>query len=183
MVLLAASRKAFLFCHSFSQVPPGPTRFGPRPDQEQLLVLEQCSGYGHVVRALGSLAAVVCLAATLTATGPALHAETRAPQAAALSCGQPGKPACPLQKWMRDYVARAYAARDATRLGAALEQAAALNPEPKRWKQWATMSMAGATRARRGGPTSALTSCVSCHDTFRRQYVQSYRTRRLPPTN
>ena len=96
------------------------------------------------------------------------------------ACGRPGAPPCPLQRWMREHAAVAYANRDSAGLATVLEQAASLNPEPERWRKWGTIALAGASRVRRGGPGAALSACVGCHDTYRAEYVKSYRTRRLP---
>jgi hypothetical protein len=95
-------------------------------------------------------------------------------------CGRPGAPPCPLQRWMRDHASVAYASRDAAGLATVLERAAALNPEPERWRKWGTIALSGASRVRRGGPDAALSACVGCHDTYRAEYVKSHRTRRLP---
>ena len=95
-------------------------------------------------------------------------------------CGRPGAPPCPLQRWMRDNAAVGYAKRDAAGLATVLERAAALNPEPERWRKWGTIALSGASRVRRGGANAALTTCVGCHDTYRAEYVKSYRTRRVP---
>jgi hypothetical protein len=95
-------------------------------------------------------------------------------------CGRPGAPPCPLQRWMREQASVAYGSRDSARLATVLEQAAALNPEPKRWRKWGAIALGGVSRVRRGGPGAALTACVGCHDTYRAEYVKSYRTRRLP---
>ncbi len=97
-------------------------------------------------------------------------------------CGRPGAPACPLQRWMRQRAAVAYAARDRAALVEVLDQAARLNPAPERWRQWGTRALAGASRVRRSGPGAALSACVSCHETFRTDYVRGYRQRRLPGT-
>jgi hypothetical protein len=96
------------------------------------------------------------------------------------ACGRPGAPPCPLQRWMREHSAVAYANRDSAGLATVLEQAASLNPAPERWRKWGTVALAGASRVRRGSPGAALSACVGCHDTYRAEYVKNYRTRRLP---
>jgi hypothetical protein len=124
---------------------------------------------GRVTRLIGILLAVAVFPAGEAAGAPPAQV-----------CGHPGTPPCPLQRWMRENASVAYAKRDAARVAAVLEQAAALNPEPERWRKWASIALSGASRVRRGGPEATLSACVGCHDTYRAEYVKSYRTRRLP---
>jgi hypothetical protein len=115
---------------------------------------------------------------TLVVLGCLAGAAAGSPVAGA--CGRPGVPACPLQRWMRERASVAHAARDPAALASVLEQAAALNPEPVRWRKWTATALTGAARVRRGSAGAAMTACVSCHDAFRTEYAKSHRTRRLP---
>jgi len=104
-------------------------------------------------------------------------------------CGAPGKPACPMQRWMRSRLATALAHKDLKALAEGLEALVALNPEPKKWRNWDKFANDGARAAREGRARSVIASCAHCHSIYRPEYNVKYRTRRvsapadLPRTN
>jgi hypothetical protein len=89
-------------------------------------------------------------------------------------CGDKNNP-CPLQKWMRQNMATAVSANDSPALAKALEKAATFSPDPS-WK-WAEIAKTGAEFARQGDISAARKSCKGCHDAYKNQWKQSYRTR------
>jgi len=94
-------------------------------------------------------------------------------------CGSPGKPACPLQGWMRANVAAPLAADDAAALATGLEKAAKLSPDAS-WSSWVSIANAGAAAAKKNDIAGARASCKQCHDAWRDAYKSKYRTRPIP---
>lgn len=90
-------------------------------------------------------------------------------------CGAPGKPACPLQHWMRTRVAAPHATHDLASLATALDQLAAINPDPEKWQNWSKYARDAAKQAR--GGTLPLLACVNCHKVYRAPYNAKYRER------
>jgi cytochrome c-type biogenesis protein CcmH/NrfG len=126
--------------------------------------------FGDFFRAeIAAFFTVICLSGS--AVGDALEAPRGA------SCGQPGKPPCPLQSWMRENVAKPLAAKDAEALATALERSVALNPEPAAWKEWDVIAREGAAAARAKNDDATLASCTRCHNAFRKPYLERYRER------
>jgi len=102
------------------------------------------------------------------------------PSPVAAVCGVPGKPACPLQAWMREHVAAPLAKRDWRGLAMSLDRLQTLNPQPGAWKHWERLASEGARAARDANETKALQTCTSCHDLYRSQYNELFRQRALP---
>jgi cytochrome c553 len=92
-------------------------------------------------------------------------------------CGSPGKPPCPLQRWMRHALARPLAEQRLGELADGLDQLVALNPEPKQWKNWDKFARDGASAARAGRRATAIASCAHCHSIYRPEYNSKYRAR------
>ncbi len=111
-----------------------------------------------------------CALAGLSAAGGA------APQA---TCGRPGAPPCPLQRWMREQVAAARYEKDLPKLAEHLEQLARWNPEPDEWTKWTRYARDGAAAARAGRRPDS--SCRGCHRDYRTRFQRSYRDKQAPP--
>jgi hypothetical protein len=112
--------------------------------------------------------------ATGTVVTPPLPADgPRHPE----DCG-PKSDLCPLQQWMRGYVAIATSTSDAPSLAKALDRVALFSPDAT-WS-WAAISKGGADAARRGDLTAAKESCKKCHELYRGPWRESHRTRPAP---
>ena len=96
---------------------------------------------------------------------------------AAPPCGAPGRPACPMQRWMRNRVAVPYATRNLAKLAAALEQLTEFNPRPDKWHNWRRFCAQGAAAARDGRKDRAVRGCTHCHRVYRPAYNRAHRTR------
>lgn len=96
------------------------------------------------------------------------------------ACGVPGKPACPLQGWMRSKLATALAHKDLAELARRLDEVARLNPEPKKWGNWSKLALDGARAAREGRASGVIASCARCHSVYRSEFLVTHRARRLP---
>ncbi|MBI3202047.1 MAG: hypothetical protein HYZ29_10935 [Myxococcales bacterium] len=107
-----------------------------------------------------------------------LLAHTPAP--AAPACGAPGKPACPLQSYMRTRLATALAHRDFRELERRLTQVAEQNPEPRKWHNWNKFALDGARAAREGRLRGVIAACARCHAIYRPEHNIKYRERKLP---
>jgi hypothetical protein len=99
---------------------------------------------------------------------------------AALACGRPGKPACPLQAWMRGHVAAPLATGNFDQLAQSFAQVAKYNPDPSGWKNWDRFASEGATAARERDGRKTARACTSCHDVYRAKYNAQHRERALP---
>ncbi len=93
------------------------------------------------------------------------------------ACGAPGKPACPLQHWMRTRIAAPLATHDLAMLAAGLDELAKLNPEPHNWGNWTRYAREAASAARSG--KTPLLACVNCHKVYRAEYNAKYRQRAI----
>jgi len=111
--------------------------------------------------------------------GGALGASAGAGRADDAACGQPGKPPCPLQRWMRTRIAAPMAKGDRQALARKLERLVQLNPNPQKWSNWNRFAREGAERARKGRHVQP--SCTSCHRVYRTDYNKKYRKRPVPP--
>jgi hypothetical protein len=78
---------------------------------------------------------------------------------------------------MREHVAPAVAANDATALANALDRMATFSPD-RSWS-WTTMSKEAADAARRGDIPAARTSCRGCHHAYKALYLERYRLRKV----
>jgi hypothetical protein len=116
------------------------------------------------------LVAALSLAAVAATMG-------RAQAANSPHCGAPGKPPCPLQRWMRREVAAPYAKRHDAALAKHLAELVRVNPEPSRWHHWDLFAREGAADAREH--RDPVLSCVRCHDVYRAKYNAKYRERSL----
>ncbi|MCA9642123.1 MAG: hypothetical protein KC492_15560, partial [Myxococcales bacterium] len=94
------------------------------------------------------------------------------------SCGTPGKPACPLQRWMREEVAAARYQKDLPKLAEHLDQLAEWNPEPSEWSKWTRYAREGAAAARAGRRADSV--CRGCHQDYRRRFQAKYRSKQAP---
>lgn len=133
--------------------------------------------FGHLGRGFGrwkqALVALSILAGSAAAPGEA-RSET------APSCGAPGKPACPLQHWMRRELAAALAHKDLKGLERGFEALVRINPEPKKWANWNKFAKDGAEAAREGRARGAIAACAHCHSIYRPEYNAKYRARVVP---
>ena len=84
---------------------------------------------------------------------------------------------------MEAHMLKAVEAHDVPGLAQALEQSAALVPDPA-WNQgdngWATIANDGATKARAGDFAGARASCKRCHTAWQDRYRQEHRMRAVP---
>ena len=96
-------------------------------------------------------------------------------------CGSFGSPACPLQAWMRNEVARPYANRDAAQLGRALAELAEYNParEEPQWRAWDRITARGVGATKTGNRDRTTATCVDCHRHLRRHYIERFRRHEL----
>lgn len=83
---------------------------------------------------------------------------------------------CPLQAWMRQYVATAVAAGDTTALAKALDRVGGMSPDPS-FSAWSEYSKRGADAARAGNMDQARKSCQQCHDAYKTKFRASFRSR------
>ena len=81
---------------------------------------------------------------------------------------------------MRTRLATALAHKDLAELGRRLDEAAALNPEPKNWLNWSKLAEDGARAARAGRASGVIASCARCHSVYRSEFLIKHRTRRVP---
>jgi hypothetical protein len=94
------------------------------------------------------------------------------------SCGVPGRPACPLQSWMRQRVAAPLASNNGAALAVALERVASAKPDAD-WLTWEQYALEGAAAAKRGDLRAARAACTGCHGSFRELYRDKFRDRRI----
>ena len=92
-------------------------------------------------------------------------------------CGAPGKPPCPLQRWMRHQLAAPLAKADHAALASAFRRLSELNPEPDEWNEWNELTERGRRAAEEGNIERAHATCGSCHRKYRRRYLRQHRTR------
>jgi hypothetical protein len=96
-----------------------------------------------------------------------------------VTCGVPGKPACPLQRWMRNELTQSVVKKDDRATADALERLATLNPEPKKWLNWTKFAREGARAAREGRASGVNAACAHCHSIYRGEYNIKYRRRAI----
>lgn len=112
------------------------------------------------------------------------HEATAASQAAGASgspdalpsCGSGGAE-CPMQRWMKANLQAFQRSHDYSRLTAALEQLAEL--EPKGFDGWAESSRQGAEAAARKDEAGISKSCETCHKAHRDSYRRTLRSQAL----
>lgn len=121
------------------------------------------------------LTGLVMLVLLAPPTGAALG-DSSPPKA----CGQPGKPPCPLQQWMRQELAGPRYERDWTRLEANLAALEAANPDPDEWTRWNKYSRRAAAAARAKRRSELDSQCRNCHKQYRRLYKKRFRLRPPP---
>ncbi|HEY1533925.1 MAG TPA: hypothetical protein VGF76_07895, partial [Polyangiaceae bacterium] len=94
--------------------------------------------------------------------------------------GSPGKPACPLQAWMREQMAAPYATRRFDELASNALALVALNPDPRGWRDWDELAVNAARACKAHDEAQTLRVCTQCHRTHRQEYLTQYRARALP---
>ncbi|HKU48229.1 MAG TPA: hypothetical protein VJQ58_15195 [Burkholderiales bacterium] len=104
------------------------------------------------------------------AAGPSASSE------AAPGCGSGGAE-CPMQRWMKANLQAFQRSRDYSRLAAAFEQLAEL--EPKGFDGWAESSRQGAEAATRKDEAGVSKSCETCHKAHRDSYRRTLRSQAL----
>jgi hypothetical protein len=92
------------------------------------------------------------------------------------SCGSGGAE-CPMQRWMKANLQAYQRSRDYTRLAAAFEQLAGM--EPKGYDGWAESSRQGAEAATKKDDAGVSKSCETCHKAHRDGYRRTLRGQAL----
>jgi hypothetical protein len=133
----------------------------------------------------GTGTAAAAPADTSAATAPASTgtsaAATPAPSGSAAAgpktfdCGAKGQKACPMQGWMKSAMAAAASSGDGEKLSKALAYVAGKSPPGM--GSWASISSAGAAKAKAGDIDGAKTSCKQCHDLYKEKYKNTMRDR------
>ena len=116
--------------------------------------------------------------ATSLALGGAIAFVPSTASADGKACGDKANP-CPLQKWMQDNIGSKMADGNLKDVATGLDKAATLSPDPA-WAEWATIAKAGADAARKGDMPGTKAACKNCHDKFKQQYKDKYRSRAVP---
>jgi hypothetical protein len=116
--------------------------------------------------------------AASVALGAAIALAPSTASADAAACGGKTNP-CPLQKWMQDNIGSKMADGNLKDVATGLDKAASLSPDAA-WGEWATIAKAGADAARKGDMPGTKAACKNCHDKFKQQYKDKYRTRTVP---
>jgi cytochrome c peroxidase len=107
-----------------------------------------------------------------SAVAPATNAS-----GAAVTCGKPGLPDCPLQAWMKANLQVYLKQADGKRLAAALDTLA--RHEPRGYVGWAAAANGAAKAARAGNFAQVRTECKNCHDQLRSAFRTEMRSVRL----
>jgi hypothetical protein len=94
------------------------------------------------------------------------------------ACGAKTNP-CPLQKWMQDNIGSKMADGNMAAVATGLDKAATLSPDAS-WGDWATYAKAGADAARKNDTPGVKAACKNCHDKYKQQYKDKYRTKAVP---
>jgi len=81
---------------------------------------------------------------------------------------------------MRRRMAGPYAGRSFEELAGNAAALAAFNPDPERWREWPELAQQAERAARAHDELQTLHACTHCHRTYRREYVERFRNRRLP---
>lgn len=97
------------------------------------------------------------------------------------ACGGAGKAPCPLQSWMREELARPYAARRFDQVALNTAALIRLNPSPEEWRDWETFAQQAGRAALAHDEEHLLQACTRCHRTYRREYIEKFRQRALSP--
>ncbi len=97
------------------------------------------------------------------------------------SCGSKTNP-CPLQKWMQDNMGSKMMEGDLAAVATSFDKVATMSPDAS-WGDWAKISKDGAAAARKGGDEGtqgAKAACKACHDKYKTDYKQKFRTKAVP---
>ncbi len=97
------------------------------------------------------------------------------------SCGSKTNP-CPLQKWMQDNMGSKMMDGNLDAVAASFDKVATMSPDPS-WADWSKVSKDGAAAARKGGDAGtqgAKAACKACHDKYKNDYKQKFRTKAVP---
>jgi len=125
------------------------------------------------------VAVIGVFSALISSKAPAAPSDPSppAPGEKTFACGDKdkGQPPCPTQKWMKENMAPAAASGDGAALAKALEYVAGKAPDG--FKDWATISKAGADKAKAGDVDGAKKSCKTCHDQYKAKYKAEVRDR------
>lgn len=116
--------------------------------------------------------------AASVALGAAISFAPSIASADGATCGGKTNP-CPLQKWMQDNIGSKMADGNLKDVATGLDKAASLSPDPG-WSEWATIAKTGADAARKGDMPGTKAACKNCHDKFKQQYKDKYRTHPVP---
>ncbi|XYI01200.1 hypothetical protein ACMHYB_16190 [Sorangium sp. So ce1128] len=114
-------------------------------------------------------AASAAAAAGPAATGAAQAGEKK------FECGAKGQKLCPMQAWMKSTMASATSSGDGAKIAAALQYVA--GKPPPGMGSWASISKAGAAKAKAGDIDGAKASCKQCHDLYKERYKKTMRDR------
>lgn len=101
------------------------------------------------------------------------------PVPAAPRCGEPGRPECPLQRWMDQRLNGPLAQEATAELVKSFRYLAAIAPQE--FPDWGAWALNGAESASRGDFEAIKRSCTGCHDDYRARYRKEMRARALPP--
>jgi hypothetical protein len=97
------------------------------------------------------------------------------------SCGSKTNP-CPLQKWMQDNMGSKMMEGNLGAVATSFDKVATMSPDAS-WGDWAKISKDGAAAARKGGDEGtqgAKAACKACHDKYKNEYKQKFRTKAVP---
>ena len=97
------------------------------------------------------------------------------------SCGSKTNP-CPLQKWMQDNMGSKMMDGNLGAVATSFDKVATISPDAS-WSDWAKISKDGAAAARKGGDEGtqgAKAACKACHDKYKNDYKQKFRTKAVP---
>ncbi|MGK4006072.1 hypothetical protein WMF31_25865 [Sorangium sp. So ce1036] len=108
-------------------------------------------------------------AAAPAATGAAQGGEKK------FACGAKGQKLCPMQAWMKSTMASATSSGDGAKIAKALLYVA--GKPPPGMGSWASISRAGAAKAKAGDIDGAKASCKQCHDLYKDKYKKTMRDR------
>ncbi|AUX21682.1 uncharacterized protein SOCEGT47_021690 [Sorangium cellulosum] len=108
-------------------------------------------------------------AAAPAATGAAQGGEKK------FACGAKGQKLCPMQAWMKSTMASATSSGDGAKIAQALLYVA--GKPPPGMGNWASISRAGAAKAKAGDIDGAKASCKQCHDLYKDKYKKTMRDR------
>jgi hypothetical protein len=84
-----------------------------------------------------------------------------------------------LGKWMKPNMGAALAGQDFDKLAASLTLVAS-KPPPGNYPDWASMATKGAAAAKSNDLKGVKASCKSCHDAYKKSYIDEHATRPFP---